>query len=68
MGASSARPAVGQAANKLLQSNPWHRSMVPGLRAMADHIGGDGLDAFERATRDFERRTVAANAATAGCQ
>jgi hypothetical protein len=43
-------------------------SMMPGLRAMAGYIGGDGLDACERATDDFERRTVAANAATAGCR
>ena len=39
VGAYAARPAAGQAANKLCQSHSWHCSMMPGLRAVADHIG-----------------------------
>jgi len=40
---------------------------VARLRAMARHIGGDGLDAFEIDHTWFERRAAVANAAAAGC-
>ena len=37
------------------------------LRAMAKHIGGDGLDAFGIALANFERHAAVANATAAGC-
>jgi hypothetical protein len=40
---------------------------VARLRAMAKHIGGDGLDVFEIAQADFERQAAMANATAAGC-
>jgi hypothetical protein len=41
--------------------------VVARLRAMATHIGGDGLDAFEIDHTGFERQTAVANATAAGC-
>jgi hypothetical protein len=40
---------------------------VARLRAMAKHIGGDGLDAFEFGHADFERQAAVADATAAGC-
>jgi hypothetical protein len=37
------------------------------LRAMAKHIGGDGLDAFDSAPSGFESQAAVANATAAGC-
>jgi hypothetical protein len=37
------------------------------LRAMAKHIGGDGLDAFESGPAAFERQAAVANATAVGC-
>jgi hypothetical protein len=36
--------------------------IVARLKAMARHIGGDGLDAFEIDHNGFERQTAVANA------
>ena len=40
---------------------------VARLRAMAKHIGGDGLDALAIDHADFERQAAVANATAAGC-
>jgi hypothetical protein len=40
---------------------------VARLRAMAKHIGGDGLNAFGFDHADFERQVAVANATAAGC-
>jgi len=40
---------------------------VARLRAMARHIGGDGLDAFKIDHTGFERQTAVATATAAGC-
>jgi len=37
------------------------------LRAMAKHIGGDGLDAFALGNANFERQAAVADATAAGC-
>jgi hypothetical protein len=39
---------------------------VARLRAMARHIGGDGLDAFECGNANFEHQAAVANATAAG--
>jgi hypothetical protein len=41
---------------------------VARLRAMAKHIGGDGLDAFDFGHADFERQAAVANATAVGCR
>jgi hypothetical protein len=40
---------------------------VARLRAVAKHIGGDGLDAFAIDRAEFERQAAVANATAAGC-
>ena len=61
-------------------ASPWLPEILPDaqrpvkccdvalLRAMAKHIGGDGLDAFELCNANFERQAAVAKATAAGCR
>jgi hypothetical protein len=46
---------------------PVKCNSVARLRAMAKHIGGDGLDAIVFAHAAFDRQAAVANATAAGC-